>query len=70
MKVTLKRKGRQIINKQANSAHTIKFWSVQWRNIKLIMRMGKLSRAGDTVISKEVIKESFTKVILKHLKEG
>lgn len=63
-------KGRQIINKQVNSAHTIKFWSVQWRSIKLIMGMGKLSRAGDTVILKEMIKESFTKVILKHLKEG
>lgn len=34
------------------------------------MRMGKLSRAGDTVIAKEVIKEGFTKVVLKHLKEG
>jgi len=43
---------------------------VQWRSIKLIMGMGKLSRAGDTVILKEMIKESFTKVILKHLKEG
>lgn len=58
MKVTLKRKGEtdNKHNKQVNSAHPIKFLVAQWRSIKLIMRMGKLSRAGDTVISKGWLK--------------
>lgn len=43
---------------------------MQWRNIKQVTGIGKLSGVGQAALSNEVITEGCTKkVIVKHLKE-